>query len=80
MQQSKIACKTEKITPTECFLLLKGVYSDHVMSRSMEGQDEAEDNKLQGHLSISKTDDNVEKIYTTYMHTVPGMYFTLISL
>jgi hypothetical protein len=32
--QSEISCETEKKTPTQCFLLLKEVYGDNVMSRT----------------------------------------------
>jgi hypothetical protein len=53
----KFLMKLKKETPTECFQLLKEVYSDNVMSRMrlfewhrwfMESQEEVEDDKCPG--------------------------------
>jgi ribosome-binding protein aMBF1 (putative translation factor) len=61
-------------TPTECFRLLKDVYSDNVMSRTqvseshkrfMEGWDKVEDDERPGRPSTSNTEENVEKISKT---------------
>jgi hypothetical protein len=56
---------------SECFQLVKEVYSDNVMSRTrvserhkrfMEGREEVEDDELPGRPSASQTEENIEKI------------------
>jgi hypothetical protein len=61
----KFLVKLKKITPTECFQLLKEVYCDNVMSctrvsewhkRFMEGREEVEDDEHPRCPSTSKTE------------------------
>ena len=58
-------------TPTECFKLLKEVYSEHVMLRMQifkwhkhfeKGHEEVEDDPKMGQPFITKTDENITRV------------------